>query len=112
MDVFLIICTILIGLGLFGVSFYLLAIYCHPDDNGIGTHILLKILVIFGLALSWAQVLMVPLDVANARSGGGLDMQTFWFVIYASIALMITILLPFAIFLYETDEDKNIVKFK
>jgi LMBR1 domain-containing protein 1 len=54
MDVFLIIVTILISIGLFGLNFYILAVYCHPDDNGIGAHILLKILVIVGLTLSWA----------------------------------------------------------
>jgi len=38
-------------------------------------------------------------------------MQTFWIVIYSIIAFMISIFLPFAIFLYETDEDKSIVKY-
>jgi len=53
---------------------------------------------------------MVPLDVANSRGlGGGLDMTTFWTVIYIMIAFMITLFLPFAIFLYESDEDKSIV---
>jgi len=52
---------------------------------------------------------MVPLDVANARSNGGLDMKTFWFIIYCIIAFMVTVFLPFSIFLYETDEEKSIV---
>lgn len=53
---------------------------------------------------------MVPLDVANSRGfGGELDMAGFWLVIYGIIAIMIIIILPFSIFLYETDEDKNIV---
>lgn len=65
MDIFLIVVTAIFGIILFIVSFYVLALYCHPDDKGFGTHILLKILVVLGLSLSWAQVLMVPLDVAN-----------------------------------------------
>ena len=55
---------------------------------------------------------MVPLDVANSRGNGGLDMESFWFFIYATIAFMVVVFLPFAIFLYETDEDKNIVCLK
>lgn len=54
---------------------------------------------------------MVPLDVANARSNGGLDMKTFWFIIYCIIAFMVTVFLPFSIFLYETDEEKSLVVF-
>ena len=55
---------------------------------------------------------MVPLDVANSSGvGGDLDMQTFLTFIYCIIAIMIIFLLPFSIFLYETDEDKNIVFF-
>jgi LMBR1 domain-containing protein 1 len=112
MDVFLIIITIIFSILLLVVSFYILALYCHPDDRGFGSHILLKILVIVGLTLSWAQVLMVPLDVANSRGEGGqLDMMSFWNTIYCIIAFMVTILLPFAIFMYETDEDKSIVLF-
>ena len=109
MDPFLIIVTIILSVLLFIINFYILVIYCHPDDKGLGSHIVLKFLVIIGLTLSWAQVLMVPLDVANARSNGGLDMQTFWYFIYCIIAFMVTVFLPFSIFLYETDEDKSLV---
>jgi len=54
MDVFLIIVTIILSFILFIVSFYILALYCHPDDKGFGSHLLLKLLVIIGLTLSWA----------------------------------------------------------
>lgn len=54
MDIFLLIVTIILAVVLFIVSFYILAIYCHPDDKGIGTHLVLKVLVILGLTLSWA----------------------------------------------------------
>ncbi len=67
---------------------------------------------VFGLTLSWAQVLMLPLDVGNSRGyGGGLDMEVFWQIIYAAITIMVVILIPFAIFFYESDEDKSIVNF-
>jgi len=54
MDTFLIIVTIIMSIILFIVSFYILALYCHPDDKGLGSHILLKFLVVIGLSLSWA----------------------------------------------------------
>jgi LMBR1 domain-containing protein 1 len=67
-------------------------------------------MVILGMTLSWAQVLVLPLDVANSRGlGAGLNMQTFWWIIYIAILVMVTILIPFAIFMYESDEEKTTV---
>jgi LMBR1 domain-containing protein 1 len=54
MDAFLIIVTIILSILLFIVNFYILAVYCHPDDKGLGSHLILKLLVIIGLTLSWA----------------------------------------------------------
>jgi len=36
-------------------------------------------------------------------------MITFWYVIMMIILVMITVLLPFAQFMYETDEDDTVV---
>ena len=66
MDVLLIIASIIISIFLLLVNFYILVIYSHPDDRGWGVSIWCRILVIFGLTLSWAQVLMLPLDVSNS----------------------------------------------
>ena len=65
MDVLLIISCIIISVLLFVVNFYILVIYSHPDDRGWGVSLFCRILVIVGLTLSWAQVLMLPLDVSN-----------------------------------------------
>ena len=110
MDPFLLISTIVGLLILLGVNFYLMVTYIHPDDKGIGSHIVLKMMVMLGLTLCWALILMVPLDVSNTRYDGGLDMVTFWEIIFLVIALMTIFLIPFFIFLYETDEEKNWVK--
>lgn len=67
MDAFLIIVCIVIAILMMVVNFYLLAIYCHPDDRGWGVHWFCRALVLFGFTLSWAQVLMLPLDVANTK---------------------------------------------
>lgn len=104
MEPFLVIVTIILTVLLLLVNFYLLAIYCHPDDKGLGTSLILKILVMVGLTLSWASILLMPLDVANTRSKGGLDMITLWEAMFVIIAIDVLILLPFFIMLYETDE--------
>lgn len=75
MNAFLIIITIVLAVLLLIVNFYLLVLYCHrtyiiypiADDRGWGASLFCKILVILGMTLTWAQVLMLPLDAANAR---------------------------------------------
>lgn len=36
-------------------------------------------------------------------------METFWFIIYIVVAIMVSIMIPFAQFMYETDDEKPIV---
>lgn len=67
MDVILIVSCIVLAILLILANFYILVIYSHPDDKGLGVSVFCRILVILGLTLSWAQVLMLPLDVANTR---------------------------------------------
>ncbi len=90
---------------LLAVNIYLLILYIHPDDKGWGTAVYCKILVILGLTLCQAQALMVPLDVAN-RTGlvsDGIDMRAFWFFMYIIVLVFVSVFIPYAIFLYETD---------
>ena len=84
-----------------------MALYVHPDDKGWGTALYCKILVILGLTLCQAQALMVPLDVANrsALLPDAINMTAFWFFLYIIVLIFVTILLPYSIFLYETDEE-------
>lgn len=51
------------------------------------------------------QILMLPLDVVNSRENTNIDMFIFWQVIYMSSLFMTTIIIPFAFFFYDTDED-------
>lgn len=60
--------------------------------------------------LSWAQVLCLPLDVSNARSGeGGFRMDLIWEVVYASTAIYILFINPALSYYYEADEDDSCV---
>ena len=94
---------------LLAINIYLLILYIHPDDKGWGSAVYCKILVVLGLTLCQAQALMVPLDVANRSAivAAGMDMKVFWYIIYIVVLAFITILLPYAIFLYETDEEDS-----
>lgn len=51
------------------------------------------------------QILMLPLDVVNTRENTNIDMFIFWQIIYMSSLFMTTIIIPFAFFFYDTDED-------
>lgn len=112
MQVILIILICVFLLILIGVNVYLLILYIHVDDKGLGNVVYTKILVIIGLILAQAQALMVPLDVANrsAIESDSLDMQAFWFFLYIVVLVFIALLIPYAIFFYETDHDDHICK--
>jgi LMBR1 domain-containing protein 1 len=50
---------------------------------------------------------MVPLDVINDSENLKIDMQVMWFITYMVTLVMIVILIPYAIFFYETDPEKT-----
>lgn len=69
--------------------------------------------MVLGLLLVWSQALLLPLDVANNHfypSSGGLNMKTLWYIVYLSSLIMITVLLPYAMLFYETDEERPLCK--
>ena len=105
MEVYLIIVTILFAIITVLINIYLLALYCHPEDKGLGTTGFSQAVVVLGLTLSWAIVLMLPLDVGNSRGDGDMDMYNFWLAMFMIIAFVIAILIPSAIYFYESDED-------
>jgi len=110
MEAFLIIVTILFAIITILVNIYLLALYCHADDKGWGTTGFSQAVVVLGLTLSWAIVLMLPLDVGNSQGNGDLDMMNFWIAVFMIIAFVIAILIPCAIYFYESDEDDSLKK--
>lgn len=97
---------------LIGINIYVLALYSHTEDKGFGTALYCKLLVVIGLTLCQAQALMVPLDVANlsAIDESGIGMKGFWYFIYLLVLILICLLMPFALFFYETDEEDGFCK--
>ena len=62
------------------------------------------------MSLSWAQVLCLPLDVSNARSGdGGFRMDILWQIIYIATAIDLIFVNPALSYYYEADEDDSFV---
>jgi LMBR1 domain-containing protein 1 len=108
MDSWLIILIIIFSVVMVLVNSYLMIIYIHPDDKGVGNSVYYKILVVLGMSVCFGLILMMPLDVSNARHNGGLNMKDFWLAMYVIVFIMIVFLLPFGIFLYESDPDRNI----
>lgn len=60
-----------------------------------------KIAVVIGLTLTCLLVLMLPMDVANRSSAGGLPMDVLWQVLYILVAVMCIGVVPFLMFYYE-----------
>lgn len=109
MDAFLIVVTVLLFLLLAYISIYLLALYCHPQDAGFGASLFCKLLVVLGFIFTWSQILLLTIDISNSRYQSGLDMYLAWTIFYVSMFVLLVVLIPFAIFFYETDEDKPLV---
>lgn len=106
MDVFMLVMTIILAVVLIIVNIYLLAYYSHPDDKGHVSAYICMGVVIIGMTLSWAQVLMLPLDVSNARSSmGSLRMDIFWMVVYIATGVMLLFIIPIFSSWYESDPE-------
>jgi hypothetical protein len=61
------------------------------------------------MALSWGQVLMLPLDVSNSWTNEGLRMDLFWKIVYISTVAYIYVIIPALNTWYEADPDWSIV---
>lgn len=52
-----------------------------------------------------AQLLLLPLDVIDARENTNIDMLVFWQIVYMSSLFMNTLVIPSLYFFFNTDED-------
>lgn len=73
-DLWLLILTIVGSISLLVANVFLFYLYSHPKDNTDGVGWFSRIIVIGGSVVITSFILLLPLDVANARGdGGGLD---------------------------------------
>ncbi|GMH91355.1 hypothetical protein TrST_g2166 [Triparma strigata] len=112
MDWFLVAVAVVGFLILLVINVYLIVAYQHPDDKN--EAYFPKFLILIGFTLAQGSVLLLPLDVANnaaytgcaysSSSCGGLNMSLVWEIIYLTILTYVILLIPFAIFYYESDD--------
>jgi len=107
-NVVLIVIAVVMALVIAAISVYILVYFQDEADKN--TAYFPKFLVVVSLTLSFCMILMLPLDVANARTDGGLAMNGLWIGVFIAAVVLIVIVLPFSIFFYEA-EDPNEDKF-
>ena len=60
------------------------------------------------MLLAWAQILTLPLDAGNTRgSGGGLEMDVMWQIIYMFVFVTVLFIIPPAMFWLECGDDEG-----
>lgn len=113
-DPFLIVGMAVLLIILLVINIYTLAYWVHPDDKN--ESVLARALIVLGLQISSMAVLMIPIDYANnggdphcdsVGSGtycGGIDFTQVWESLFCIIAFVVVVLIPFAIFYYESDD--------
>lgn len=116
----LVIVAVVVSVLVLLVSFYLLINYQHPDDAN--QAYFPKLVVVLGLAVAAISILMLPADVANRQAcrhaiyNGAcnltLPMKTLWLIVYIVDAVLVFLVIPFAMFYYEGDLDKCVLKFE
>ena len=109
---FLIIVAVVVSVLAVGVALYILIAYQHPEDKNQAW--LPKGVVILGVSLAIWTVLLFPLDVGNraackagiaSHCSFAIPTLQLWYACYIGILVMVTIVIPFAIFYYEADSD-------
>lgn len=55
------------------------------------------------MSLAQGTILMVPLDVANTRLEGEIDMRAMWYTITSIMCFFLFIFVPIALFFYESE---------
>jgi len=108
MDIFLIILCVVVAILLCVINVYVMAYYSHSDDQNTCTVVFCKVVVVLTLLQCQSQQLLLLLDASNSRgSGAGFNMTLIWEIFYLAVWSNLAFLLPLAIFLYESDDEKS-----
>ena len=109
MDIFLIVITCIIAFLLLLSNFYCIIYFLDPGEKGFADSWFFKILVLVSLMLAWGQVLSLPLDVSNSQGGvGNLNIDVLWEFLYLAIFSFVCVILPIAMFFFESDEEEPV----
>ncbi len=114
-NIFIVVASVVVSVLVFLSVGYLVVLYAHPDERDFKNSLVYKLFVVSaadqvaGFTLGVLQVLLIPLDVENARSDFGFDMYYLWSVSLYTNAVFMVLLIPFLLFFYETDNEANVV---
>lgn len=107
-DVWLLVVTIICFVIMVILNLYILAVYIHPDDKGFLNGFFEKLIILLASCVLWAFILLLPLDIANSRGyGAGFNIDTVFQILFVIYLVFLVCLLPFILFLYETDEESS-----
>lgn len=84
--------------------------FMHEDDLKYNQGILAQVVAILGSQFMWLSLALVPTDAFNASLPGSLNMLYMWRLTYLFVVLLLTVILPYAIFFYEADSDSRLTK--
>jgi len=105
MNIFLVIVAIIMTVMILAGSLYVLVYFQAEEDRN--TAYAPKVAVVLGLTLACLTVLLLPMDVANRATNGGLDMELLYQIVYMAIAIMTVGVIPFLIFYYEAEDPES-----
>jgi len=110
--IFLIVVIVIFGILMIFGNIFMIAHFAHPAESRCCDlkAIPFRIIVILGFMLAQTMLLMVPLDVSNARNNAGMDMQSFWYAFLIISAIFIIFVLPVCMFWSETSIEKWYLK--
>ncbi len=105
----LIVCACLLPIAAVTISTLFVCYYGSKEDSWLAWTP--RLVVCIGLGLTFLTIVLLPLDVANAKMKGGLDfgLGIFWQVLFGVLLVFVVVVIPFATFYYESeDPDKGI----
>lgn len=105
----LIVCACILPIFTLAFGALFICYYGSREDKGLAWFP--KSVMMVSLGLSFLTILLLPIDVANVQLHGGLEhgLSIFWQVLYGILAIFVVLVIPFAIFYYESeDPDKGI----
>jgi len=104
-NVFLIVIGVIIFAAIIAINIYILVYFQHEEDKN--TAYFPKIVVVAGLTLTCVDILLLPFDVGNTTTNGGIPMEIIWQVVYILIAIVAVAILPFTLFYYEAEDPSS-----
>jgi LMBR1 domain-containing protein 1 len=104
-DIILLIFMIVVPLFLAVVALYIFAYFSHSDEQDFAKSWITRIFTMFIILFGMVQQFLIPLDLADHYSDGGLPLEKLFNIYYIVLSVFLFLILPFSTFYYETSEE-------